>query len=114
MDDLRFVLSMFFMIGVPVIALPLPLVFAIQSFGRSRWAARRSFAVSLAAALTGYMVSLLYYGLSGTSDTEFSVFNRATIGALAGSGYGGLAAFLYFYVYRGNPEHTGRARGNVI
>ena len=110
MDDVRFVLWTFLVIGVPSIALPLPLAFLMQSFGRHRWAARRALVTSVVLGTVGYIISLSYYAYAGiphaiqsNPESSQSMFNLAILGAFLGSGYGSLGAFFYFYWHRDNP-----------
>jgi len=110
MDDVRFVLWTFFVIGVPSIALPLPLAFLMQSFGRHRWAARRALVTSIILGTAGYFILLGYYTFAGIShgiqsnpESSQSIFWLAILGAFLGSGYGSFGALFYFYRHRDNP-----------
>ena len=115
MDHAGFVLSSILVFAVPSIALPLPLLFLMQSFGRHRWAARRALVTSIVLGTVGYLVLLGYYAFAGIPhgvqsipESGQSVFGLATLGAFLGSGYGSFGAFFYFYWHRDNPVRTWR------
>lgn len=110
MSDLTALLAMLLLIGVPTIALPLPFAFLIQSFGPQRWAARRALAVCLAVGAAGYLAALAWFAAHGLPEAvrsnpqaSQSIFGQAVMGGFLGIGYGGFAAFIYFYWHRDNP-----------
>ena len=101
-------LFVIFILGIAALALPLPIVFAMQSFGASSWAARRALLASVACYATGYLAAFAYYSIRGLPDAEAaqSAAGQAVWGAFIVGGYGSLAAFRYFYWHRNNPERA--------
>lgn len=98
------------MIGVPAIALPLPIAFLMQSFGPQRWAARRALLTTIILAALGYAALFAYFTIAGLPESvrsnpqlAQSAAGQAVMGGFIASGYGSLASFIYFYWHRNNP-----------
>jgi hypothetical protein len=106
--ELGLLVTMFFLMVIPSLALPLPFAFLLQSFGPQRWAARRALLATAVAAAIGYGLLFAYFTIYGLPDSVRSnpqlahtAAGQAVIGGFIAGGYASLAAFVYFYFIAG-------------